>query len=116
MKGESFLQNLPILRLIVGMAILLITLPEVAMPHEGGAFAIDVCTDNPYTDHHCPVNTSEPTHHCPQCCVLSHSFTNETSQNLSFSVSDDCGAAVVFERIALSNLLPDTIFHPPENL
>lgn len=108
---------LSVLRLMVGVALLLVTLPDVvAMPHEGGVLTTGNYTSGTHTDHHCPANSSEPTHHCPQCCVLSHSFVNESCQSLPFVMSGDCGVAVVLERIAIGNLLPDTIFHPPENL
>lgn len=104
------------LRLTVGVALLLVTLPDVAMPRGEGVLAMGDYASSTHTNHHCPANSSEPSHHCPQCCVISHSFVNESYQVLPFIISGDCGVAVVLERIAVGNLLPDTIFHPPENL
>lgn len=105
-----------VMRLVIGMVFLIVTLPEGAMSHEIKVLTAGCCANDPCADHHCPVDGSEPIHHCPQCCTFSHSFTDESCQSISFIVPDDCGMATVFEHTTISNLLPDTIFHPPENL
>lgn len=116
MRSMRFRKNAPVTRLVIGMLFLFITLPEAAMSHEMGILTTNCCANDPYTDHHCPVDGSEPIHHCPQCCIFSHSFTGESCQDISFIVPSDCGTVMVFERTTISSLLPDTIFHPPENL
>lgn len=105
-----------IMRLVIGTVFLFITLQEAAMSHEIGVLTADSYVNDPYTNHQCPAEGSEPVHHCPQCCVFSHSFVHESCQGTSFIIAGDCGTAAVFERTAVSNLLPDTLFHPPKGL
>lgn len=103
---------LGVVGLVLAVSILFITLPEVAMPLEG-TLCLDPYTQNPCADHHCPMDNSQPVHHCPLCCSLSHHFNSEPYQGLVLPLTSN-GVAAVVNRTFLNDLLAETIFHPPE--
>ncbi|HHT9140462.1 MAG TPA: hypothetical protein ACFYEA_03340 [Candidatus Tripitaka californicus] len=95
------MQPYGIWRLLMGLVIMFITLPEVAIPH---------CED-----HHCPMDASQPVHHCPLCCTFSHHFTVESSNGWPLSPASLSGLASLKSHSFLPAFLSDSIFQPPES-
>lgn len=115
MRPEEYPRCLIIARLLVGVLILFVILPEVASPLEQGILSLEFHRANPCQDHHCPMDTSQPIHHCPLCCNFSHHFTNEAAQGFCLTLSDSFSSVAAVSQNVLNNLLPESIFHPPES-
>gem|GEM_PF-4831866 len=106
------MQPYGIWRLLMGLVILFITLPEVAIPHEE---VLCLVNNGHCEDHHCPMDTSQPAHHCPLCCTFSHHFTVESSNGWPLSPASPSGLASLKSHSFLPTFLSDSIFQPPES-
>ena len=84
---EIKLKRIRILKVCLILVLSFSILPEVVFSQEDiyDKVKVDFTSSertNSCDEHNCPVLPDEPFHHCAVCCVISHFFTNQLTENV----------------------------------
>ena len=95
-------------------------LPEVVFSQEDiyDKVEIDFTSSegtNSCDEHNCPVLPDEPFHHCAVCCVISHFFTNQLTENV-FYFNNTSQPSSITEDVLHKELFAKTLFRPPQSI
>ena len=117
---EMKLSKIRILKVCLVLVLSFSVLPEVVFSQEDvyDKVEIDFTSSeetNSCDEHKCPVLPDEPFHHCAVCCVISHFFTNQLTENV-FYFNNTSQPSSITEDVLHKELFVETLFRPPQSI
>ncbi len=114
------LSKIRILKVCLILVLSFSVLPEVVFSQEDIYDKVEIDSTssegtNSCDEHNCPVLPDEPFHHCAVCCVISHFFTNQLTENV-FYFNNTSQPSSITEDVLHKELFAKTLFRPPQSI